>query len=106
MTEWFILIYGMLVAVGGVVGYVKAQSLPSLLAGGVAGLVLIAAAVAMMRGAYGIGWWVALVVAIILLARFGAASLNNFKMMPGGLMIILSLLAIIALFAGRSRSAL
>ena len=101
MTAWVVLLYGVLVAAGGVLGYVRAQSTASLVAGGVAGLVLVGAGVAMMRGAYGAGWWVALIVAVLLLARFGAASLNGFKMMPGGLMIILSVIAIIALLAGR-----
>jgi hypothetical protein len=40
-------------------------------------------------------------VAILLLGRFAMASFNNFKMMPGGLMIILSVIAIIVLITGR-----
>ena len=84
-TAWVILIYGALVAAGGVMGYVKAHSTTSLVAGGIAGLLLIGAGVAMMRGAYQAGWWLALVIALLLLARFAAASLNNFKLMPGGL---------------------
>lgn len=105
MTAWIILIYGVLVAAGGALGYARANSLPSLFAGGVAGLVLVAAGVAMMRGAYQIGWWVALIVAALLLARFAIASFGNFKMMPGGLMVILSVLAIAALLLGRTVSA-
>ncbi len=102
-TAWIILIYGILVVAGGVLGYLKAQSTASLLAGGISGLLLIGAAVAMMRGSYQLGWWAALIIAILLLARFGMASLNNFKMMPGGMMIILSLIAIIALILGRTQ---
>jgi len=105
MTAWVILIYGVLVAAGGVMGYVKANSRASLIAGGVSGVLLIAASVSMMRGAYQIGWWLAFVVAILLLARFGYASLSNFKMMPGGLMIILSLIALLVLlFGGRAQA--
>lgn len=102
MVAWVILIYGLLVAVGGVMGYARAQSVPSLVAGGVAGLLLVGAAVAMMRGAYQLGWWAALIIALLLLARFGSAAFSSFKMMPGGLMIILSVIAIIALLFGRT----
>lgn len=104
MTTWVILVYGLLVLVGGVMGYVKANSMASLMAGGVSGVVLIASALAMWRGFYQLGWWIALIVAALLLARFGyAAAANGFKMMPGGLMIILSVIAILALVVGRSR---
>ncbi len=101
-TAWIILIYGVLVAVGGVMGYVRAQSVPSLVAGGVAGVLLIASAVAMMRGPFQIGWWAALIIAVLLLLRFGSAAFSGFKMMPGGLMIILSVIAIVVLLLGRT----
>ncbi len=101
-TAWIILIYGVLVALGGVMGYVRAQSVPSLVAGGIAGLLLIASAVAMMRGPFQVGWWAALIIAVLLLLRFGSAAFSNFKMMPGGLMIILSVIAIIVLLVGRT----
>lgn len=104
MTGWIVLIYGILVAAGGVIGYARAQSVPSLIAGGVSGLLLIGAALTMMRGAYQIGWWMALIIAILLLANFGVRSMSGFKMMPGGLMIILSLIAIVALLIGRNPS--
>lgn len=104
LTAWVILIYGVLVAAGGGYGYLKANSLASLIAGGVSGLILIGASVAMMRGAYTAGWWTALVIAALLLARFGygAATAGSFKFMPGGMMILMSLAAIIALIAGRT----
>ena len=103
VSAWVILIYGILVAAGGVLGYTRARSTASLVAGGISGLMLIGAAIAMMRGAYQVGWWMALIIAVLLLARFGAASLNNFKMMPGGLMIILSLVVIIVLLVRRAQ---
>ena len=40
MITWLVLIYGILIAVGGVMGYVKAQSMASLIAGGVSGIAL------------------------------------------------------------------
>ena len=104
MIGWVILVYGILVTAGGFMGYARAKSVPSLIAGGLSGLVLIGAAVAMLRGAYQTGWWLALIVALLLLANFGVRSLSGFKMMPGGLMIILSLIAILVLLMGRNSS--
>ncbi len=102
MIGWIVLIYGILVAAGGIMGYARAKSAPSLIAGGISGLILIGAAVAMMRGAYQVGWWLALIIALLLLVNFGVRSLSGFKMMPGGLMIILSLIAIIMLLINRN----
>ena len=103
MTAWLVLIYGLLVAAGGVMGYVKASSSASLIAGVAAGLALAGASAAMLRGNYQAGWWVALVVALLLLGRFGAAAYSKgFKLMPGGLVIILSLIVLAALLMQRT----
>ncbi len=101
MTSWIVLIYAIIVAAGGVMGYLKANSLASLIAGGVAGLLLAGSSFAMMRDAYQAGWWIALVVTILLLARFGMAALKEFKMMPGGLVIIMSLIVLAVLLTHR-----
>lgn len=104
MIAWLVLIYGILIAAGGVMGYVKAQSMPSLIAGGISGIALVGAAVAIMKGAYSAGWWISLVVALLLLVRFGIAELKGgFKMMPGGIVIILSIIVIAALLANREQ---
>ena len=101
MTSWFVLIYAILVAVGGIMGYVKAQSSASLIAGVLSGLFLAGSAIAMMKGSYQAGWWIALIVTIALLVRFGIAAMNEFKMMPGGMVIILSLIVLIVLLTNR-----
>ncbi|HEY6403430.1 MAG TPA: TMEM14 family protein [Blastocatellia bacterium] len=104
MIPWLVLIYGLLVAIGGVMGYVKANSMASLIAGGLSGIALVGAAVAMMKGSYSAGWWVSLIVALLLLGRFGSAAISNgFKMMPGGMVIILSIVVIAALLMRRAQ---
>jgi uncharacterized membrane protein (UPF0136 family) len=104
MIAWLVLIYGILMAAGGVMGYVRKDSMASLIAGGISGIALLGAAVAMMKGAYSAGWWISLVVALLLLIRFGIAALKGgFKMMPGGFVIILSIIVIAALLANREQ---
>ncbi|MBK9316185.1 MAG: TMEM14 family protein [Acidobacteria bacterium] len=103
MVSWLVLIYGILVAVGGVMGYAKANSSASLIAGLGAGILLAGSSVAMMKGSYQTGWWIALVVSILLLGRFGMAAMKEFKMMPGGMVIIMSLIVLAALIMNRGR---
>jgi uncharacterized membrane protein (UPF0136 family) len=103
MASWLVLIFAILVAAGGVMGYIRAGSTASLVAGAISGILLAGSAIAMMRGSYQAGWWVALVVTILLLARFGMAALKEFKMMPGGMVIIMSLIVLAALIAQRMR---
>jgi len=104
MVAWLVLIYGILMAAGGVMGYVRKDSMASLIAGGISGIALVGAAVAMMKDAYSAGWWISLIVALLLLARFVVAALRGgFKMMPGGLVIILSIIVIAALLTHRAQ---
>jgi uncharacterized membrane protein (UPF0136 family) len=103
VTSWIVLIFAILIAVGGVMGYVKAGSTASLGAGLISGILLIGSAVAMMKGAYQTGWWIALVVTILILVRFGMAAMKEFKMMPGGLVIIMSLIVLAVLITQRGR---
>lgn len=102
-TPWLVLIYGILVAAGGVMGYTKAGSKASLLAGGLAGLVLLGSSALMWRGSYQTAWWIALVVTLLLLGRFGSAAISNgFKLMPGGMVIIVSVIVLVALLMERN----
>jgi len=105
MIAWLVLIYALFIVAGGVMGY-KAGSTASLIAAVVAGLALAGASAAMLRGSYQTGWWVALIVALLLLGRFAMAAYSKgFKMMPGGMVIILSLIVLAALLAQRTPAA-
>ncbi|MBI1766311.1 MAG: TMEM14 family protein [Acidobacteria bacterium] len=104
-TPWVVLIYGILVAAGGVMGYAKAGSTASLVAGAVSGLLLAGGAALMLKGNYQNGWWLSLVVTLLLLGRFGKAALTSgLKFMPGGMVIIVSLIVLAALFMNRTAS--
>jgi uncharacterized membrane protein (UPF0136 family) len=102
MIGWLVLIYALLVAAGGVMGYAKAGSTASLVAGVAAGLALAGGSALMMRGQYQNGWWLSLVVTLLLLVRFGMAAMKNFKMMPGGMVIIVSVIVLVALLMQRT----
>lgn len=102
-TPWVVLIYAVLVAAGGVMGYAKAGSMASLAAGVASGLALACGAALMLKGSYQNGWWLSLVVTLLLLGRFGKAALTSgFKFMPGGMVIIVSLIVLAALFMNRT----
>src|SRR5947209_1200384 len=84
-------IYALLLAVGGLIGFVKARSRPSLVAGTVSAL---AALVALGLSATGspLGRPLGLLLADVLFVFFGSRfARKNRKFMPGGLMTVVSL---------------
>lgn len=91
-------VYAALVIFGGLFGFLKAKSLPSLIMGGVGGLALIAAGYAL---GHGLTWGLplALVLSAALLIFFSLRYSRTRAFMPGGLMAILSLLTLIGVLA-------
>lgn len=87
--------YGVLSLVGGVMGYVKAKSRASLIAGGISGLVLIGCA-ALSLTAPVIGLAVASVVSLALVARFARSAMGKrasgvaLVMIGGGLAVLVT----------------
>ena len=91
----FYFIFGALTIVGGVMGYVKASSVASLVAGGVAGILLIVAGVLAGAGKVQAALILGAIVSIALAARFLPAYLATHKFMPAGMMAILSVIGIV-----------
>ena len=91
-------LYATLVMLGGMFGFVKAKSLPSLIMGGIGGLALIAAGYAL---GHGLAWGLplALVLSVGLLVFFSLRYVRTRAFMPGGLMAILSLLTLVGVLA-------
>ena len=89
-----VLIYAVLVVVGGVFGFVKAASRPSLIGGGAGGLALLIAAWGLGRH-QSWGLPVALALTLALLVFFVLRFVRTRAFMPGGLMAVLSLLALV-----------
>ncbi|MEM9816771.1 MAG: TMEM14 family protein [Cyanobacteria bacterium P01_D01_bin.6] len=90
-------IYAVLSVVGGIIGYQKAGSKPSLIAGIITGILLLVAGVGLLQMAV---WasWLAIAVALLLVIVFIGRLLKTRKFMPAGLMVIVGVATLIALF--------
>jgi len=93
-TATVAIIYGLLVLAGGLMGYRKARSVPSLMAGLVFGLALVVSGFYMWHGER-VGLKVACGLAVALLVIMGIRFAKGRKFMPAGLVTVLSLIATI-----------
>lgn len=94
LTQIFFIIFGLLTIAGGVIGFVKAKSRASLIAGAVSGLLLLAAAMLMASRPL-VGEIVGLVVSLLLAGRFIPAFLKTKKPMPAGMIGVLSVIGVV-----------
>ena len=85
-------VFGGLTILGGVMGFVKAQSKASLIAGGVSGALILLAAWLVMSGQAQAGLILGLVISSLLEMRFLPAFLKTKKPMPAGMMAVLSMI--------------
>jgi uncharacterized membrane protein (UPF0136 family) len=91
----YFIIFGLLTIVGGVVGYVKAGSVASIIAGSITGVLLLAAAFVMPEHRVA-GLATALIVSLLLATYFVRKYLSTGAVMPAGMMSVLSMIGIIA----------
>ena len=92
-TKVYYIVFGLLTLVGGIMGYVKAHSAPSLIAGVICGLLLFLAAFLMtasLNGSLVLG----LLVSISLAGKFVPDSLHKRAFFPGGMMAVLSVISV------------
>jgi len=89
-------VYAALVGAGGLFGYLKAKSLPSLLAGEMSFLLLLAAGYALGTGkAWGLPLAIGLSLFLLVFFSLRYVKSSPRAFMPSGLMAILSLLALL-----------
>jgi uncharacterized membrane protein (UPF0136 family) len=93
-TRLYFLIFGALTIIGGVIGYVKAQSVPSIVAGTITGILLLVAGWILPTNRTA-GLVTALIVSLLLAAQFIPKFFRTGKVMPAGLMSILSAIGIV-----------
>lgn len=85
--------YGILAIIGGIMGYVQAQSKASLISGSISGLSLIFAGVMQLQGRDW-GLILATVVTTVLIIVFAIRLAKTRKFMPAGLMSVLGLVVL------------
>lgn len=90
----YLYVFGALTILGGVIGYVRAKSRASLIAGAVAGALLLGSAHLVGKGMRG-GLFIGLAVSLTLELRFAAVFFRTRKVMPAGVMALLSLVGVV-----------
>jgi uncharacterized membrane protein (UPF0136 family) len=93
-TTIFYLVFGLLTVVGGIMGYVKASSLPSLIAGSISGVVLLVAGF-ILRNHFNVALVLGLVVSVSLAGYFLPAYMDRKAIFPVGVMAALSLVSVV-----------
>ena len=91
-------VYALLLGIGGLMGYLKAGSRPSLIAGSISALVALAA-LALSAANHKLGVPLGLLLSITLFVLFGYRyAVKTRKFMPSGLLAIASLVVLAVMF--------
>ncbi len=93
----YFIIFGVLTVAGGIVGYVKAGSVASIIAGSITGVLLLVAAFVLPEHR-AIGLAIAFIISLLLAAQFVPKFIQTGRVMPAGAMSILSVIGIIVAF--------
>ena len=91
----YFIIFGLLTIAGGIMGYVKAGSVVSIIAGAITGILLIVAAFLLPEHRVA-GLATALIVSVLLAGQFLPKLIRTGRVMPAGVMSVLSIIGIIA----------
>ena len=93
-TKIYFILFGVLTFTGGIVGYVKAGSVASIIAGSITGVLLLVAAFLLPEHRT-VGLATAFVISLLLAAQFIPKFLQTGRAMPAGVMSVLSVIGVI-----------
>jgi uncharacterized membrane protein (UPF0136 family) len=93
-TKIYFIVFGLLTIAGGIIGFVKAGSLPSIIAGSITGILLLVAAF-LLPEHRAAGLATAFIISLLLAGQFVPKFLRTGTAMPAGIMSILSVIGII-----------
>ncbi|MGA8165274.1 MAG: TMEM14 family protein [Waddliaceae bacterium] len=97
-----VLFYGLIVLIGGLIGYLTAGSLASLLAGSLSGALLFASALGLFRTSV-LAFFTALAVSGVLAVFFIIRYVMTWKMIPSGRMGIISIAVFLLLLTTKGQ---
>ena len=101
-TGIIVTIYGLLVVLGGLIGYLSAESLPSLIAGSVCGALLFAGGLGIYRYSV-VAFFSSATISFLLMTFFTVRYFLSFKVMPAGIMSLLSLIIFLLILSTRGK---
>lgn len=90
--------YGLLSGFGGIWGYIKSQSKPSLISGCISGILLLIAAFMQITG-NSLGLLMSKIIISLLILVFTIRLIKTKKFMPSGIMLTTGVIALSCLFA-------
>lgn len=97
-----IVIYALVVLLGGVIGFAKAGSTASIVMGAAFALLLLLSSL-LVHKKMEIGVYISLILIGFLACFFGYRFFSSFKFMPAGLMMILSIINFTYIFCSRPK---
>lgn len=95
VAKIYFIVFGVLTIAGGIVGYLKAGSVASIIAGSITGILLLVAAFLLPEHRT-IGLATAFIISLLLAAQFAPKFIRTGRVMPAGMMAILSVIGLIA----------
>lgn len=90
----YFIVFGILTILGGIMGYAKAGSMASIIAGSTSGILLLLAAF-LLPANLAAGLLIALIVSVLLAGRFVPNFIKTGHVMPAGLMSLLSVIGVV-----------